>query len=231
MSAILPSASILVAVFATAVPWGLPADATFMLPLVVVMMVFCWRTIPGAVLPPTVAMLLGLLTDVTSGGPLGFWGLMALIAASVGGWAPSLADEPDELGLLWLVWVAVAVLRSGFGWLLASLYFFRWIDWWPIAIRALASIVLFPVVLRACSGSSAGGSDPAATVRAPPMRGPASEQSRPDPAGKQRLRFSRRVLLVGAGRGGPVRPARCGACANCRSWTPPSIACSPTRTA
>jgi hypothetical protein len=32
--------------------------------------------------------------------------------------------------------------------LLASLYFLRWIDWWPIAFGALASIALFPVVLR-----------------------------------------------------------------------------------
>ena len=85
MSPILPALSVLFAVLATAVPWGLPADATFILPLVVVMMVFCWRIIPDAVLPLTACMLLGLLTDVMSGGPLGFFALMALIAASVGG--------------------------------------------------------------------------------------------------------------------------------------------------
>ena len=79
MSAVaLPVLSILLLVLATAVPWGLPPDATFILPLVVVMMVFCWRTIPDAVLNPAVAMLLGLLTDVMSGGPLGFFGLLAL---------------------------------------------------------------------------------------------------------------------------------------------------------
>jgi hypothetical protein len=42
-----------------AVPWGLPADATFILPLIVVMMVFCWRIIPDAVLPLSFCMLLG----------------------------------------------------------------------------------------------------------------------------------------------------------------------------
>ena len=47
MTAALPALSVLFAVLATAVPWGLPADATFILPLVVVMMVFCWRALPG----------------------------------------------------------------------------------------------------------------------------------------------------------------------------------------
>jgi rod shape-determining protein MreD len=147
MTAILPALSVLFAVFATAVPWGLPGDATFILPLVVVMMIFCWRALPGTVFPPYLAMLLGLLTDITSGGPLGFWALMSLIAATAGGRAPPLGDGQD-LNRLWLVWGGVAGVVASFGWLLASLYFLRWIDWWPIAFGALASIVLFPVVLR-----------------------------------------------------------------------------------
>ena len=147
MNQILPTVSVLFAVLAAAVPWGLPADATFILPLVVVMMVFCWRALPGTVLPPYLAMLLGLLTDITSGGPLGFWALMCLIAASAGGRVPSHTDGRD-VSRLWLAWTGVAALVALLGWLLASLYFLRWIDWWPIAFGALASIVLFPVVLN-----------------------------------------------------------------------------------
>ena len=147
MKAALPALSVLFAVLATVVPWGLPADATFILPLVVVMMVFCWSALRGTVLPPYLAMLLGLLTDVMSGGPLGFWALMTLIAATAGARAPSLTDGQD-LNRLWLVWGAVAGVVACFGWLLASLYFLRWIDWWPIAFGALASIALFPVVLH-----------------------------------------------------------------------------------
>ena len=147
MNPILPTVSVLFAVLAAAVPWGLPADATFILPLVVVMMVFCWRALPGTVLPPYLAMLLGLLTDITSGGPLGFWALMCLIAASAGGRVPSHTDGRD-VSRLWLAWTGVAALVALLGWLLASLYFLRWIDWWPIAVGALASIVLFPVVLN-----------------------------------------------------------------------------------
>jgi len=146
MTKYLPALSVLFAVVATAVPWGLPADATFILPIIVVMMVFCWRAIPGAALPPAGAAGLGLLADLMSGGPLGYWALMCLIAATVGGRAGSLGEGRD-LGKHWLIWTVFISLLAGFGWLLASLYYFRWIDWWPIALGALASIALFPVVL------------------------------------------------------------------------------------
>jgi rod shape-determining protein MreD len=147
MNASLPALSVFFAVLATAVPWGLPGDATFILPMVVVMMVFCWRALPDTVFPPYLALLLGLLTDMMSGGALGFWALMALIGASVGGRTASLADSQDR-NRLWLVWAGVALLIGVLSWLLGSAYFLRWIDPWPIAFGALASILLFSVVLR-----------------------------------------------------------------------------------
>lgn len=147
MNAALPALSVLFAVLATAVPWGLPAEATFILPLIAVLMIFCWRALPGTVLPPYLAMLLGLLTDIMSGGPLGFWALMALIAATAGGRAPPLADGQDQ-NQLWFLWAVVAAIIASLGWMLASLYFLRWIDWWPIAFGALVSVAFFPVVLR-----------------------------------------------------------------------------------
>jgi rod shape-determining protein MreD len=159
MNPILPALSVLLAVLATAVPWGLPADATFMLPLVVVMMVFCWRIMPDVSLPLFACMLLGLLTDVMSGGPLGFFALMTLIAASVGGLL-RFSVEPRDLWILWLIWGALITTLGIFGWLLGSLYFFRWIDWWPIFFGTLASIALFPVVLRGVVWIKRGGLRP-----------------------------------------------------------------------
>ncbi len=146
MNAILPAASIVVAILATAVPWGLPSDATFVLPLVVVMMVFGCRAIDGAHLPPVAAMLLGLLTDVTTGGPLGFWALIALMASSAAKRTPPLTDRWGY-GVLWLVWIPLVSALASFGWLLASFYFFRWVDWHPIGQGAAVSVVLFPAVL------------------------------------------------------------------------------------
>jgi rod shape-determining protein MreD len=147
MSTMQPILSVLFAVVATAVPWGLPADATFILPLVVVMMVFCWRALPGATLSALAAMLLGLLTDIVSGGPLGFWALLTLIGASAGGYAKDFGAGP-EVVTLWLFWACLAPGLALLGWLLASAYFLRWVDWWPIAVGAAASVVLFPVVVK-----------------------------------------------------------------------------------
>jgi len=147
MSTLLPALSVLFAVIATAVPWGLPPDATFILPLVVVMMVFCWRAFPGATLSPLVAMLLGLLTDIMSGGPLGFWALLALVGSSAGSYARSFGAG-REMGRLWLIWTVLTPGLAVVGWLLASAFFLRWVDWWPIAVGAVASVALFPVVLR-----------------------------------------------------------------------------------
>ena len=146
MTKFLPALSVLFAVVATAVPWGLPADATFILPLVVVMMVFSWRAIPGTALPPAGAVGLGLLADLMSGGPLGYWALMCLVAATVGGRAGSL-NERRDVGIHWSIWIALVSVLGLFGWLLASLYYVRWIDWWPIAFGVVVSIFLFPIVL------------------------------------------------------------------------------------
>ena len=142
-----PALSVFVAVLATAVPLGLPADATFIPPLIVMTMIFCWRALPGTVFPSYLALLFGLLTDILSGGPLGFWAMMALIAANAGGRAPSPADAQDR-NRLWLFWAGIATAIGVLAWLLGSLYVVRVIDAWPIAFGVCVSILLFPVVLR-----------------------------------------------------------------------------------
>jgi rod shape-determining protein MreD len=144
MSAIVPVLSVLLAVLSTSLPLGLPADATFIVPFIMLTMVFVWRAL-RAEMPAYAAMLLGLLTDITTGGPLGYWGLMALLAASAGGAAVPLAASRNVY-VLWLTWLPCISLLASFGWLLASLYFFRWIDHWPFIIGASASFALFPLV-------------------------------------------------------------------------------------
>jgi rod shape-determining protein MreD len=145
MNAIVPSLSILLAVLSTSLPLGLPPDATFILPFLMITMVFVWRAV-RAELPAYAAMLFGLLADVTTGGPLGYWSLMALLAASAGDLARPLALQRN-LFTLWLAWLPCVTLLAAFGWLLASLYFFRWIDHWPFIIASSASFVVFPAVL------------------------------------------------------------------------------------
>jgi hypothetical protein len=49
---------------------------------------------------------------------------------------------------LWFIWTVLAPGLTLFGWLLASAFFLRWVDWWPILVGAVASVALFPVVLK-----------------------------------------------------------------------------------
>jgi rod shape-determining protein MreD len=142
MSAFAPALSVLLAVLSTSLPLGLPANATFVLPFLALTIVFIWRAL-RAPLPTYVAMLLGLLADITTGGPLGYWALMALLSANAGSAACPLAYRRN-LFPIWFAWSACLALLTCFGWLLASLYFFRWIDYWPFAIGATASFAVFP---------------------------------------------------------------------------------------
>src|SRR5262245_44588040 len=142
MSAFVPALSVLLAVLSTSLPLGLPANATFILPFVALTMVFIWRAL-RAPLPGYIALLLGLLADITTGGPLGYWGLMALLAANAGTAVRRLAVTRSFFPI-WSAWLACIVALTCFGWLLASLYFFRWIDYWPFIIGATAAFAVFP---------------------------------------------------------------------------------------
>src|SRR5262245_17636999 len=142
MSAFIPAFSVLLAVLSTSLPFGLPANATFVLPFVALTIVFIWRAL-RAPLPAYGAMLFGLLADTTTGGPLGYWALMALLSASAGTAARPLAYRRSFLPI-WFAWSLCISLMACFGWLLASLYFFRWIDYWPFIVAATASFAVFP---------------------------------------------------------------------------------------
>jgi rod shape-determining protein MreD len=145
MSVALPVLSTLIAVLATAVPFGLPADLTFILPFLMVLMVFAWAASPRTAVPLLLALSLGLLTDFVTAGPLGFWGLMTLIGASAGAKCkPIVAGR--GMADFWLCSAGLVVALGIFGWLLASLYFFRWIDWRPFLFGVLGSAALFPAI-------------------------------------------------------------------------------------
>ena len=120
---------------------------------------------------------------------------------------------------LWLVWFACARCSAAFGWLLASLYFFRWIDRWPFIFGTLASFALFPVVLYGLVWIRRRSLGPdRASVPGPVMIRRAGRSE-----GGDRRRAFALLAARAAGRRRPgctVWRARLGACANCRSSTP-----------
>lgn len=143
-----PSITVLVAVLVSSVPWGLPASTAFVLPLATGMLIFLHAVRPKVMLPPWVAFLAGVLTDILTGGPLGYWAFVFLVAHGLGRSFPREGAAPRLSGL-WPTYALIAAALAALAWTVASAYFVRLIDWRPMLIAVAIVTVLFPLLARA----------------------------------------------------------------------------------
>ena len=143
---IVPSLVLLLAVVVAAVPWALPVAAGFVLPLQLIIFVFALSLQRKYVLPTLSVFAAGLLMDVLTAGPLGYWAIIFLITHTLAGLLARRSVH-TSFPMLWVTFAATAATASITGWALASLYFVRLIDWQPMLIGAAAAIALFPVVV------------------------------------------------------------------------------------
>lgn len=145
MAAMFPTLVLFLAVVIGAVPWGLPGEATFIPPFVTFLLVFLFSAQRKYPLPAVVVFLAGLTTDVLTAGPLGYWAIVYLL-----GHVPARMARRrravHSLSGLWGVFIATTALAASAGWAIASLYYLRLIDWWPIALGALVAVALFPIL-------------------------------------------------------------------------------------
>jgi len=142
---ILPSLVLLVAVVIAAVPWALPETASFILPLLLIILVFILTVQRGFELPSLSVFAGGLVMDILTAGPLGYWAAIFLLTHTL---ARLYRDRsaPREFGGLWVAFAGTAIAVSVAGWALASLYFVRIIDWQPMVIASATAIFLFPII-------------------------------------------------------------------------------------
>lgn len=142
---IIPSLALFLAVVVAAVPWVLPDEASFILPSLLIIAVFVLTLQRKRTLPGISVFAAGLLMDILTAGPLGYWAILFLLTHTVAV-QYRLRARRAEFASIWLVFAATAIAAAGIGWALASLYFVRIIDWQPMAIGAGAVVVLFPLV-------------------------------------------------------------------------------------
>ena len=140
-----PSLVLFLAVVVAAVPWVLPAEASFILPLLLIIVVFILTLQRRRKLPGLSVFAAGLLMDILTAGPLGYWAALFLLTYMIA-LQYRVRAVRVEFGNLWLVFAVTALLAAGAGWGLASLYFVRIIDWWPMVIGGFVAIALFPLV-------------------------------------------------------------------------------------
>jgi len=141
---VLPLLSLAVLVVIAVLPWGLPSDARFVMPMVPYIAVHYWTLNGRGAMPAPIVFLAGLVIDFVTHGPVGFWSLIFLLGHMCALWlSGTLASSSLSR---YVGYVATIVFLAAVQWLAASIYFVRWVEVWPF-VAAVGVIAMFYPVL------------------------------------------------------------------------------------
>lgn len=151
LSALLPLITIVLLALAVALPWGVPANYAFVLPLIVFMAIHYWTWERAKFVPTWIAFISGLLVDFLTNGPLGYWALLFLFGHAI---ALNLRVTGEMWSFLasWLVFALNVAILSACGWAIASAYFARVAEWKAMVEGAVYAIIFFPVAALLLGG-------------------------------------------------------------------------------
>ncbi|MEQ1719057.1 MAG: hypothetical protein ABL907_24235 [Hyphomicrobium sp.] len=148
LSYIGPFLSIAMLTVLAALPWGLPTEDRFFLPMLPVVAIHYWALRRPEFLPEWFVFLSGLLLDIFTHGPLGYWPLVYLAAYTLG----IAGGEAGAKG----IWMRLALFAVSLGvvavagWAVASVYFLEFADWGPYVrgawLAAGAAFVIMPLL-------------------------------------------------------------------------------------
>ena len=144
--ATIPALTLLLCIFVTTIPFGLPylADVTPFLSLIAV---YYWSIYRPDLMPAAVAFAGGLLQDVLTGGPVGLLALVLVLVHGIG-----VSQRRVFLGKSFQVeWWGFGLVTAGaifFAWAAASLYFTMFIEVRPFVVQALLTVAIYPLVTR-----------------------------------------------------------------------------------
>jgi rod shape-determining protein MreD len=142
---LLPAGSVALLAVLAVLPWGAADAIRFALPLLPLTAIHHWNARRPAQLPAPFVFAVGLAMDVATHGPLGYWSLLALIAAALARYERKAVPALGPLGRYALFGFAMLLLAV-IGWAVASLYFLRLIEWRPLLSSALAAVVAYPLL-------------------------------------------------------------------------------------
>ena len=141
-----------------ALQWGLPPQDRFFLPMLPVIAVHFWSLRHPSLVPEWYVFAVGLVLDVLTHGPLGYWALVYLITHLLAVLSAPFADRGFTVRVALLAAALIAVTLTA--WAIASVYFLEWLDVWPYVagsgLAGLGALVLMPLLYVA---------DPARTTR------------------------------------------------------------------
>jgi rod shape-determining protein MreD len=136
-------------VLAAALPWGASDWLQCSLSLLPLAAIVHW-SVDGSGPSAIAVFLAGLLLDLLSGGPFGYWALLYLTGLALSVHLPSIARNVDRPARQILLFTMVAAVVSGLGWFVSSTYYLHLLPAGPTAIGALAAVLAFPAIATLC---------------------------------------------------------------------------------
>ena len=153
-----PALSLLGLIAVGHLPLGLPPISGFVLPSIVMTLIYIWTMTRPLSLPPWLIFSLGILADVLSSGPIGYWSLYYLSTQAMALW---FARNPVNSGLLlsWVGFLFTVLVVTFLSWAVATLYFMRSEDWMPMISGAGLVAISYPLIFW-LSGASKARANP-----------------------------------------------------------------------
>jgi rod shape-determining protein MreD len=145
-SRLLPSLTILTIVLLGALPWGQGHNMRFLLPAAPFMAIHFWTCRHPEVVAAPFVFFVGLVVDLLTSGPLGFWPLVFLCGFAVTRMFNRLFPAQDDFAR-WRSFVAASSIATSTAWLIASFYFLQLVDWRPMLGSVLGQSALYPLLV------------------------------------------------------------------------------------
>lgn len=143
-----PLVSISVLTLVAVLPWGLPSEHRFFLPMLPLIAIHYWSLRRPEYVPDWYVFVAGLSLDVLTHGPLGYWALMYLLAHVLGVFSVFYGHRGQMMRVALFGGALCAVTTVA--WTVSSLYVLEVADFRPYALgaglSALASLVIVPVL-------------------------------------------------------------------------------------
>jgi rod shape-determining protein MreD len=140
---LVPIATVVALTLIAALPFGLPSDVRFFMPMLPYTVIHYWAVRRPAQMPEWAVFLVGLGTDVLTNGPLGFWSLIFLIGVVA---VDATRDLPDWGAIgRWALFCGTLLMLGLAEWLVTSIYFLQLADWKPIMLALAIAALSYPV--------------------------------------------------------------------------------------
>lgn len=144
LSRLLPGLGVMVVVLLAALPWALPGEIGYVLPLLPYLAIHIFVERGQAVIPDWLVFLAGLATDVLGQGPLGYWALVYLVGF-IAVRAITSERQPSAGGRIVLLALTLSALVL-VQWLVTTIYRLQLTDVMPLLGAAATALVLYILI-------------------------------------------------------------------------------------